>query len=156
MNPILSKLMWHGSVFKISLLRLKRLNVEWRESGFFLISMGLERHFFAYFFFSPQNHQCRSFQNWHFLQFLKPWFQIWSHQLEISYTNKDHVGVCFSLKIFFSKTYCWSGASSESSVTFNLRMMVVDLKGQYGWAQNAMWLDPKANMVDPKGQYGWP
>ena len=113
-NPILSQLLWHGWVFKINmtLLRLKRLNVEWRESGNFHVSMGVERHFLADFFFSPQNHQCRSFQNWDFLQFLKPWFQIWSHQLEISHTNKEHVGVCFSIKTIFSKTHCWSGASS--------------------------------------------
>ena len=110
-NPILSQLIWHGWAFKINmtLLRLKRLNVEWRESGFFHVSLGQERHFFTFFFFSPQNYQCRSFQNWHFF---KPWFQSWSYQLVIFYTNEEYVGVSFSLKTIFSMTHCLSGTSS--------------------------------------------
>ena len=102
-NPIYSLLLWHGWVFKIimTLFKPKTASRWMKKSGFSLVSMGLERHFFVIFFFSRQNHQCCSFQNWYFLQFLKPWFQIWTHQLEISYTKKEHVGVCFSLKYFF-------------------------------------------------------
>ena len=80
---------------------------------------------FGPFFSSPHKIiNARAFQNGRILQFLKPWFQIWSQKLEISHNNKEHIGVCFSLKTFFSNINHWSGASSESSVRLNLAYRV--------------------------------